>query len=215
MNPTPGAILTFDDGPLDDKGRDWALKTTLDILDAHRIQGVFYVLGEEAQKQPALVRLIAERGHILQSHAWSHVALPRLPEAQLCQALQRTQDVIFQAAGVRPNRLRPPYGAGWVGPKSPMLQKVATALDLQLTGWDVDTNDWKAPRGLADTRKCYPSRRRWTGLHGKQGRPLDMLMHVSQATANDLKDFILGLQAEGWEFRTYGDEPQRPSVSVA
>ncbi|NMO13634.1 polysaccharide deacetylase family protein [Pyxidicoccus fallax] len=211
----PGAILTFDDGPLDDRGQDVALKVTLDILDAHRIQGVFYVLGEEAQKQPALVRHIVERGHILQSHAWSHVALPKLPEAQLRQALQRTQDVIFGAAGVRPNRLRPPYGAGWVGPKCPVLQKVAEELGLRLTGWDVDTNDWKSPRGLAQLGKCYPARERWKGLYARQGRPVDMLMHVNQATARDLNDFILGLRAEGWEFRTYGDAPQRPPVAVA
>ncbi|QSQ19071.1 polysaccharide deacetylase family protein [Pyxidicoccus parkwayensis] len=215
MNPTPGVILTFDDGPLDDKGTDKALKNILDILDANRVQGVFYVLGEEVKKQPALVRLISERGHILQSHAWSHVQLPRLPEAQLRDELQRTQDLIFQTVGVRPNRLRPPYGAGFVGAKSPMLQKVATELSLQLTGWDVDTNDWKAPRGLVDTKKCEPSRSHWRGLYGKWGRPLDILMHVQQATANDLKDYISGLRAEGWELRTYGDPPQRPSVSVA
>ncbi|MBZ4422485.1 polysaccharide deacetylase family protein [Myxococcus sp. RHSTA-1-4] len=215
MNPIPGAVLTFDDGPIDDKGKDVALKSTLDILDANRVQGVFYVLGEEVRKQPALVKLIAERGHIIQSHAWSHVALPKLPEAQLWQALQRTQDIIFESAGVRPNRLRPPYGAGWVGAKSPMLRKVAAALGLQLTGWDVDTNDWKAPRGLANTQKCFPARKSWEVLYGKKGRPLDILMHVNQATANDLKNFIQGLQAEGWEFRTYGDPPQRPSVAVS
>lgn len=216
MNPIPGAVLTFDDGPIDDKGQDVALKTILDVLDANGIQGIFYVLGEEVQKQPRLVRLIAERGHILQSHAWSHVQLPKLPEAQLFQSLQRTQDLIFQTAGVRPNRLRPPYGAGFVGPKCPMLQKVATALELQLTGWDVDTNDWKAPRGLAHSEKCEPARKHWKAMHAKWGRPLDMLMHVNQATARDLKDFILGLKTEGWELRTYGDPPQqRPSVSVA
>jgi peptidoglycan/xylan/chitin deacetylase (PgdA/CDA1 family) len=97
-----------------------------------------------------------------------------------------------------------------------MLQKVATELGLQLTGWDVDTNDWKSPRGLAQSQKCEPARKHWKALHTKWGRPLDLLMHVNQATARDLKDFILGLEAEGWEFRTYGDPPQqRPSVSVA
>jgi peptidoglycan-N-acetylglucosamine deacetylase len=215
MSTAPGAILTFDDGPIDDKGKDVGLKTTLDILDANRITGVFFVLGEEVQKQPALARLIAERGHILQSHAWSHVQLPKVPEQKLRQELQKTQDIIFQAAGVRPNRLRPPFGAGWVGTKSPMLQKVATELGLQLTGWDVDTNDWKAPRGLLADQKFYPARKAWKDLSLKRGRAVDLLMHVNQDTAKDLKAFIHGLQADGWEFRTYGDAPQKPSVSVA
>lgn len=215
MSPAPGAILTFDDGPIDDKGKDLGLKATLDILDAHRITGVFYVLGEEVRNHPALARLIVERGHLIQSHAWSHVQLPRLPEHRLRQELQRTQDVIFQAAGVRPNRLRPPFGAGWVGPKSPVLQKVATELGLQLTGWDVDTQDWKAPRGLLAEQKFYPARKGWKNLCIKRSRALDLLMHVNQDTVKDLKAFIHGLRTDGWEFRTYGDAPQKPPVSVA
>lgn len=216
MSTAPCAILTFDDGPIDDKGKDLALKGALDILDSFRITGVFYVLGEEVKAQPTLARLIVERGHIIQSHAYSHVELPKLAEAKLREDLKKTQDLIFQAAGVRPNRLRPPYGAGFVGPKSPMLQKVATELNLQLTGWDVDTNDWKAPRGLMTAQEKYePARKGWKDMSLKRGRPLDFLMHVNQDTVRDLKAFIQRLVTEGWEFRTYGDAPQKPPVAVA
>jgi peptidoglycan/xylan/chitin deacetylase (PgdA/CDA1 family) len=216
MSPAPCAILTFDDGPIDDKGKDLALKGALDILDANHVTGVFYVLGEEVQKQPALARLIVERGHIIQSHAYSHVQLPKLPQAKLRQDLKKTQDLIFQAAGVRPNRLRPPYGAGLVGTKSPMLQKVATELGLQLTGWDVDTNDWKPPRGLMSAQEKYePKRKTWKDLSLKRGRALDFLMHVNQDTVRDLKAFIQRLETDGWEFRTYGDAPQKAPASVA
>jgi peptidoglycan/xylan/chitin deacetylase (PgdA/CDA1 family) len=79
----PGLILTFDDGPIDDKGKDVALKTTLDVLGASGVGGTFYVLGEEVAKAPALAKLIVERGHSLQSHAFSHVELPKLPEAKI------------------------------------------------------------------------------------------------------------------------------------
>lgn len=212
---TPGLILTFDDGPIDDKGKDIALKTTLDVLGASGIQGTFYALGEEVAKAPALARLIVERGHSLQSHSFSHVELSKLSEAKIRESLQKTQDVVFQATGVRPNRLRPPYGAGWVGPKSEVLIKVAAELDLKLTGWDVDTNDWKAPRGLLDSKKFEPARQAWKAMSLKRARPLDILMHVNQATAKDLQTFILGLQKEGWEFRTYEDAPKPPSTAVA
>jgi peptidoglycan hydrolase-like protein with peptidoglycan-binding domain len=187
-----------------------ALKVLLDILDAEHIQAVFYVLGEEVLQQPALLRLIAERGHSLQSHAWSHVALPKLPEAKLREQLKRTQELLFQLVGMRPNRLRPPFGAGWVGPKSPMLQKVAAELGLQLTGWDVDTNDWKAPRGLKAEEKFSPPRKDWKALYTKRGRALDVLMHVNQDTVKELAAFIQSLKADGWEFRTYEDTPQKP-----
>jgi hypothetical protein len=40
-------------------------------------------------------------------------------------------------------------------------------------------------------------------------------MHVNQDTAKDLQTFILGLQKDGWEFRTYDDAPKPPSTAVA
>lgn len=211
----PGLILTFDDGPLDDKGKDVALKTLLDVLGASGITGTFYALGEEVKKAPTLARLIVDRGHSLQSHAFSHVELPKLSEEKMRESLQKTQDVIFQITGVRPHRLRPPYGAGWVGLKSEVLIKVAAELGLKLTGWDVDTNDWKAPRGLLDSKKFYPARQDWKPFSLKRARPLDVLMHVNQDTARDLQAFILGLRKEGWEFRVYEDTPKPPSSAVA
>lgn len=212
---TPGLILTFDDGPLDDKGTDVALKTTLDVLGASGITGTFYVLGEEVKQAPALARLIIERGHSLQSHSFSHVELPKLPEAKIRESLQKAQDIIFEITGVRPHRLRPPYGAGWFAPRSEVLFKVAAELGLKLTAWDVDTNDWRAPRGLLDSKKFSPARHDWEALSLKHGRPLDILMHVRQATAKDLQTFILGLQKDGWEFRMYEDTPKPPSSAVA
>lgn len=212
---TPGLILTFDDGPLDDKGKDVALKTTLDVLGASGIKATFYVLGEEVEKAPALARLIVERGHSLQSHSFSHVELPKLPEAKIRESLRKTQDVISQIVGVRPHRLRPPYGAGWLGPKSEVLIKVAAELGLKLTAWDVDTNDWRAPRGLLDSKKFSPAHKDWKALSIKRGQPLDILMHVNQDTARDLQTFILGLQKDGWEFRMYEDTPKPPSTAMA
>jgi peptidoglycan/xylan/chitin deacetylase (PgdA/CDA1 family) len=212
---SPSVILTFDDGPIDDRGKDVALKTTLDVLGASGIKGVFYVLGEEVQKAPELARLIAKAGHSLQSHSYSHDQLPKLPEAKLRESLQKTNDLIFQVSGVRPNRLRPPYGAGWVGPKSELLIKIAGELGLKLTAWDVDTNDWKPPRGLLDSKKFSPPRQDWKALSLKRGKPLDILMHVNQDTAKDLQAFILGLQKEGWQFKLYDDTPKPPPASVA
>jgi peptidoglycan/xylan/chitin deacetylase (PgdA/CDA1 family) len=211
----PRAILTFDDGPIDDKGKDVALKSTLDALAASGIKGVFYVLGEEVQKAPELARLIAKGGHSIQSHSWSHDQLPKLGEAKLRESLQKTQDIVFQITGVRPNRLRPPYGAGWVGPKSEVLIKVAGELGLKLTAWDVDTNDWKAPRGLLDVKKMSPPRQDWKALSTRRGKPLDILMHVNQDTARDLQTFILGLKKEGWEFTVYEDTPKPSPAAVA
>jgi polysaccharide deacetylase family protein (PEP-CTERM system associated) len=44
----------------------------LDLLDRYETRATFFVLGSVAHEHPELVRAIAERGHELGSHGWSH-----------------------------------------------------------------------------------------------------------------------------------------------
>lgn len=44
----------------------------LDLLDAYSVKGTFFVLGWVAQRERALVREIADRGHEVASHGMSH-----------------------------------------------------------------------------------------------------------------------------------------------
>src|SRR2546428_10522031 len=59
--------LTFDDGP------DAAhTPRVLDVLAEHAIKASFFLLGERAAREPALARRIADVGHDLGTHTWSH-----------------------------------------------------------------------------------------------------------------------------------------------
>lgn len=44
----------------------------LDLLDAHGVRGTFFVLGWVAEREPALIRDIAARGHEVASHGYGH-----------------------------------------------------------------------------------------------------------------------------------------------
>jgi len=44
----------------------------LDLFDAHNVRATFFVLGWVAQRQPALIREIASRGHEVASHGLTH-----------------------------------------------------------------------------------------------------------------------------------------------
>jgi polysaccharide deacetylase family protein (PEP-CTERM system associated) len=50
----------------------------LDLLAEHAVQGTFFVVGELAELEPALVKSIARGGHEIALHAYRHVPLPDL-----------------------------------------------------------------------------------------------------------------------------------------
>ena len=58
--------LTFDDGP------SKYTEEILDILDAYDVKATFFVLGKENEYSVEMLREIAERGHTIGMHSYSH-----------------------------------------------------------------------------------------------------------------------------------------------
>lgn len=58
--------LTFDDGP------SKYTEEILDILDEYDVKATFFVLGKENEHSVEMIREIAERGHTLGMHSYSH-----------------------------------------------------------------------------------------------------------------------------------------------
>ncbi|WP_441246208.1 polysaccharide deacetylase family protein [Kitasatospora sp. McL0602] len=127
--------LTIDDGP--DPTHTPAV---LSILRQYGIRATFFLVGENAAEHPALVREIAQEGHHLANHTWSHPDLRRLPEAKVRDELERTSDVLREAAGKPLTWFRAP-GGDW----SDVALKVSNELGMRPMGWSVDPRDWARP----------------------------------------------------------------------
>jgi peptidoglycan/xylan/chitin deacetylase (PgdA/CDA1 family) len=142
-------LLTFDDGP--EPGG--ALQTILVTLAQHGIASEFYVIGSEVKRSPQDAKSIVAHGHKIQNHSWSHINLATAPEAEVRSQIEKTQAAVKEATGITPNKVRPPYGAGgWPKKYDPELARVAASLSLKIENWDIDTEDWKAPRGIGDKK---------------------------------------------------------------
>ena len=97
--------LTFDDGP----DPEWTPRV-LDILDREAVRAAFFLIGRRARRAPAVARRIAEDGHDLGNHTWSHPSLWRCGPRETEREIGLGHVAIGEAAGRAPAFFRPPWG---------------------------------------------------------------------------------------------------------
>lgn len=73
----------------------------LDAFDEFGHRATFFVLGWVAERQPALVREIAARGHEIACHGFDHDLVYELGPTRFRSDLRRSRDAIEHASGVR------------------------------------------------------------------------------------------------------------------
>ena len=71
----------------------------LDLLDHQGVEATFFILGWVAERRPALVREIADRGHEIACHSYWHRLIYKLTRDEFAEDTRRAKDVIEQAAG--------------------------------------------------------------------------------------------------------------------
>jgi peptidoglycan/xylan/chitin deacetylase (PgdA/CDA1 family) len=86
-----------------------ALPWLLDELDRHGLTATFFVEAINCEIYPDAVREIAERGHEVGHHGWSHETWRDLSPENERGALRLGLDA-FDALGLRPRGFRPPGG---------------------------------------------------------------------------------------------------------
>ena len=132
----PYVAMTFDDGP-----HQTLTPKLLDLLARKNIKATFFVLGENAERHPEILKRAVAEGHEIGNHTWSHPNLAKSSQDTLRSQLQRTDDLIRQAIGFRPKIMRPPYGEL----TSKQRQWVHDEFGYNIILWDVDPLDWKEP----------------------------------------------------------------------
>jgi len=131
--------LTFDDGP----NPAWTPRL-LDLLAEHKVHATFFMVGKFVKAELELARRVAEGGHLIGNHTWSHPDLSRIRSANVLDELTRTSDILAGITGKPVVYFRPPFGA-----RRPYVLKLARRLGLIPVTWNAMTEDWKEPS--ADT----------------------------------------------------------------
>lgn len=99
-----------------------ATERILDFLLERDSKATFFMLGSIAETEPELVKRIADDGHEIASHGWSHTLIDKLSPGQFQDELVRTEEIIESLTGVLPVGFRAPQWS--VSHKTPWVHEV-------------------------------------------------------------------------------------------
>ena len=90
----PGeVVLTFDDGPSPKDTRE-----VLAALAKECTKATFFIVGERVALHPEIVKELAEQGHTIGTHTWSHPNLARLSLPDVTREIEATFDAAQKAS---------------------------------------------------------------------------------------------------------------------
>ena len=79
-------------------------------------------------------------GHLIGNHTWDHVQLDKIPAEKARLEIEKTNNRIYEASGIYPSYVRPPFGA-WI-------KDMELSVTMLPVFWDVDTLDWKRKKAM-------------------------------------------------------------------
>ena len=172
---------------------DWGeeyLPDMLKLFDAAGIKTAFFMTGRWAEKNTALAKLIADSGHTVGNHGYSHKDHSKLDYDQNRSEIETTQLVLERVTGKTPVYFAPPSGA-----YNKHTVKASKDLGCELVLWSIDTIDWKrdgVDRIISRVKKK---------LHGGG----IILMHPTDQTLEALPLIIEYIKEKGYEILSLGD----------
>ncbi|MBQ7802167.1 MAG: polysaccharide deacetylase family protein [Oscillospiraceae bacterium] len=139
--PTKYVALTFDDGP---SGR--FTRRLLDGLKERDVKATFLLCGYRIKDYGPEARRIAEEGHEIGIHGYSHDSMCAMSQSQATKEILDTAALLPQ--GVRPVFLRPPGGQCGDG-----MCQAAKSQGLAVLNWSLDSKDWAIKDARAITER--------------------------------------------------------------
>ena len=121
--------LTYDDGP-----NPVYTEKLLQVLEEEQIHASFFMMGKQVENYPQVVKQVADKGHLIGNHTYSHVNVCQLPEEQVKEEIQKTNEVIYKSCGQSPEWFRPPFGCN--------REKLISEMHMYQVFWNVDPLDW-------------------------------------------------------------------------
>jgi peptidoglycan-N-acetylglucosamine deacetylase len=187
--------LTFDDGP----HPKFTVKV-LDVLRERKVKATFFVLGSQVKRYPKILRQIADEGHEIGNHSFSHKFFTAISNDLISREIADTQNEIKSVLGYAPVLFRPPYGAFRQDTKTVFHEQ-----NLKIILWSVDTKDWR----VRNRDKIIHS-----VTNNTRSGSIILCHDIHKATLDALPEILDRLMSEGYQFQTV-TELCGPAIATA
>lgn len=184
-------FLTFDDGP------SVHTKDILSILEKYDIKATFFMSGSKEESGKALMKQVADAGHAIGVHSYSHNYNQIYASADSFLAdFNDTYNIIYDATGVKPDICR--FAGGSINSYDrllyPQLIAETTRRGFVYYDWTVSGQD---ATGSANWTSIYNNV--MNGIKGKDSAVI-LLHDTKYQTVTVLEDLIVALKEKGYTF---------------
>ena len=178
-------VLTFDDGP-------WPVNTpaVLKTLAEECTKAIFFPIGKHATYYPEILKHVAEEGHTIGAHTWSHANLnnKKLTDDQRKEEIEKGFSAVKWALGTAPSPLfrfpalqHPPTMVTYLGERN-----------ISIWSCDLDSFDFKANKAqkVVDTVMSKLD---------KNGKGIILMHDFQKHTGEALPELMKRLKAGGYK----------------
>jgi peptidoglycan-N-acetylmuramic acid deacetylase len=175
-------IITFDQGY-----ENGYTEKILDTLKEKNAKAIFFLTGDYAKKERAIVQRMINEGHVLGNHGMKHASLPTLSDEAAEEEIMLLHEYVMNNYGYQMQYFRCPCGE-----YSEAALETVQKCGYKTVFWSSAYVDWKTdaqPEPSASLKKL---------LDMAHGGEILLLHSVSSTNAEILGDVIDGFRAKGY-----------------
>lgn len=172
---------------------DWGeefIPGMLKIMEERDVRATFFVTGQWAMKNKEMLKLMADKGHEIGNHGYSHQHPAKLSRDGLIELIKKNEEVIYQITKQRTRLFAPPYGE-----VDERIAGIVSSNGYKTIMWSADTIDWQRPAPEIIVQRAV----------NKIDDGGIILMHPTEPSLAALDDIIDILTKRGYRFVTVSE----------
>ncbi len=172
---------------------DWGneyIPSILASLEEAGIKATFFLTGRWTEEYPDLAKTIADAGHEIGNHGYSHSSPNASSIEEIQDEISRTEEAIAKATGITTTLYAPPSGEC-----EEHVLEAAEQAGYDTVLWTADTIDWQQPDSETIIRRVTE----------KISGGGVILAHPTESTAEALPEMIRQVEEMGYTFVTISE----------